>query len=302
MRPTFILHIGLHKTGSTFLQNFCALNRIRLQELGVVYPGAATQWHAHHPLVWSMGVNHPRHIPENGDTAFYVRQIIEEFDEISSRCHTLLLSSEDFEFMNPRNMDVIKKLFTRFDIKILAYLRPQSSYLESEYAQHVRMDETRFTGSIKDFYMRFDFMQRYNYLNLLQPYADRFGREAIIVRPFERAQFEGGDLLQDFCSAIGITLDDTLKKPSDKDSNISISGDALRALRAMNKLNLTVKERDSVIGILHKHAGDHKGTRIMSSDVSDRFKALFRDSNALVARTYLGRSDGQLFLDDATSS
>ena len=299
MRPTLFLHIGLHKTGSTFLQHFCAINRDRLREQGVMYPRAAIQWHGHHPLVWSMGVNHPHHNPEAGDTAFYIRQLIEEFD--NHVCQTLLLSSEDFEFMNSRNMDVLRKLFERFEIRVLAYLRRQDSYLESEYAQHVRMNETRFSGSIKDFYMRFDFMQRYNYLQLLQPYADRFGTGNIVVRPFQRSQFEGGELLQDFCHAVGINLTDEMEIPADGLSNISLSGDTLKALRAINRIDLADGERSTILKILNRHARSGKKPATDDKTLAG-FRALFAESNARVAQVYLGRENGQLFFEDSTSS
>ena len=35
---TLILHIGTPKTGTTSIQNFCGLNRERLDELGIHYP------------------------------------------------------------------------------------------------------------------------------------------------------------------------------------------------------------------------------------------------------------------------
>jgi hypothetical protein len=298
MKPKLYLHIGLHKTGSTFIQNFCAQNREQLAKKGVLYHQAAIKWNGHHPLVWSLGIRHPHHDPAEGDTESLAGKIINESKGYTS----IVLSSEDFEFLAPVHMKRLLELFEDFDIRIIAYLRRQDSYLESEYAQHVRMDETRSAGEIRDFYMSFDFMQRYNYMQLLRPWDNHFGKDALLIRPFQRAQMVSGSLADDFCATLGLTDAAGMVIPEEAESNISFSGTVLGAMREVNKLELTAEDRSQVLEILMKYSRKESET-ILAPRNLESFMKVFEKTNARVAQRYLGRSDGQLFLaEDETSS
>ncbi|MDA0978149.1 MAG: hypothetical protein O3B72_06310 [Proteobacteria bacterium] len=284
------LHIGLHKTGSTLIQNFCAANRQLLRERGLVYPQAASRLNGHHNLAWSFNIGNPNYSPELGSSEEIVREALAE----TKPGQDLLLSSEDFEFVPPPRLKLVLDSASVTDVIIIVYLRRQDAYLESEYAQHVRMDETRFSGSVQDFYMKYDFMQRYDYNRLLRPWEQAFGRESLIVRPFERGQFHGGDLLKDFCAQLGMNWSDAFAVPAAGEANVSLSPDVLAVVRELNKLDMEAEHRQQVLHIL-AHYSRQQSCSLLSEDLSCSFRQIFQQSNALVAERYLGRTDEPLF-------
>ncbi len=282
-----VLHIGLHKTGSTLIQNFCTANRDRLQHQGFIYPETPTRWGGHHLFAWSFNIGNPHYEPADGTSDELAAAMFTEMAGASN----LLISTEDFEFVNPHE---IKRILGDHTYRVICYLRRQDTYLESEYAQHIRMDETRFTGSIQDFYMRYDFMQRYDYQRLLVPWDQAFGPEALHIRPFERIQFHAGDLLQDFCYHAGINWEGDFDIPSAAQANVSMSAPVLNAMREINKLDLSVEDRNAVIDILGNYS-QQGGGALLEMQVAEDFRRVFQPTNGFIARRYLNRNDGQLF-------
>jgi len=87
-----ILHIGLHKTGTTSFQNACFANRESLIERGILYPTESTLTLGttqHQGLVASLRFG------ERDDIA----RRIQKLAEISLEYEALLLSSEDFSYL-----------------------------------------------------------------------------------------------------------------------------------------------------------------------------------------------------------
>ena len=79
-----IIHAGLHKSGSTYLQHICNDNAQRLAEQGVYY-APQSGYPAHHDAAWRILIGDPQ--PLLAMIAQARRQ----------QCHTVLLSSEDLE-------------------------------------------------------------------------------------------------------------------------------------------------------------------------------------------------------------
>ncbi len=295
MTQKLYVHIGLHKTGSTFIQNFCTANRDLLASQGICYPRSATKWKGHHVLAWSFGIKHPHYSEADGSTEELTNAIKQEADGSD-----ILISSEDFEFMGPLEMKALRQNFQGFEIKIISYLRRQDSYLESTYAQHVRMENIRFSGDIRDFYMKFDFMQRYNYLSLLRIWESHFDDKAIVARPYQRSQFKNGSLLKDFCDTTAIHLNTEFLLPPKEDANISLSSDILAALSQINKIEINSEDRAEIIRILAKYSRTDAPNNLTPRNAAD-FQALFNLTNKRVAARFMGRVDGQLFADDEPS-
>ena len=86
-----LLHVGLHKTGSTALQRFLANAAEELRVRGVLYPvsGRPANSEGHHNIAWQMG----------GDRRFrsFAGTLDDVASEISSFPGDAILSSEDFE-------------------------------------------------------------------------------------------------------------------------------------------------------------------------------------------------------------
>lgn len=124
-----ILHIGGAKTGTTSLQMFLAMNRDRLQDMGIHYPGPKA---AHHflSLPYKGGnQNYVRHLGlktqseiEDHYSKYWLAAQIERPPE---HAHTLLLSSESLGTLGYANwmhlLDKLKPFYQEF--KAILYLR-----------------------------------------------------------------------------------------------------------------------------------------------------------------------------------
>ena len=121
-----IIHNGLHKTASTYVQTlFCTISTSIL-ERGIYYEAGE-----HHPVAWAV-----------------LRGDFEPFRKMISRarasgCHTIIVSAEDLEnllFDLPTAQSLESEAF-RSGIKAIDWLicvRPQSDYFWSLYAEMSR--------------------------------------------------------------------------------------------------------------------------------------------------------------------
>lgn len=82
-----VIHCGLHKTATTSFQKICDTNRNILYELGVNYPNFREhKQHSH--LLWEVQKSGLETL-----SAFLQKS----FSESKNKCHTVLISGEDFE-------------------------------------------------------------------------------------------------------------------------------------------------------------------------------------------------------------
>ena len=89
-----IIHIGLHKTGTTSIQGFAADHRQELAEAGICYPVAGSfPWYpAHHGIAWQARGD-VRFDPAYGGIEEAIRELLESPAPVG------LISSEDFSWL-----------------------------------------------------------------------------------------------------------------------------------------------------------------------------------------------------------
>lgn len=132
---TLILHIGLHKTATSYIQNVLSTRRIDLLSEGILYPttGAVDN------VVLST-----RSGAQSGHAEFFWaedrRELMAQLlNERPDAAGTVLLSSEDFSL--PRRRMHTERLLRDFaafgTIKVVLVLRRQDAWLESYYKQFV---------------------------------------------------------------------------------------------------------------------------------------------------------------------
>lgn len=149
-----VIHIGTHKTGTTFLQHKLALARPWLEERGFVYPDLGRP--AHHPLI-AHWVGLKRELEFCPDPV-PVWQAIAAAHVDSDR--TVVLSSEEFSRVTVNRPDfrAIREWFQGYEsVRLICYIRDQLSYLQSIYtevskvinptAPHAMMEEAIRTGT-----------------------------------------------------------------------------------------------------------------------------------------------------------
>lgn len=127
-----VIHIGTHKTGTTFLQHKLAHARPWLEERGVVYPDFGRP--AHHLLVahW-VGLKHE--LAWCPDPPAVWKAIAAEH---AGSDRTVLLSSEEFSRATANRPDfkAIRGWFEGYEsVRLICYVRDQLSYLQSIYTE-----------------------------------------------------------------------------------------------------------------------------------------------------------------------
>lgn len=248
-----VLHFGLHKTGSTSIQQFL---RRQLNDPAFFYPESGRDPHLQDNCQNRILVAAFRASPEQyhahakeGASRVLLRERGQLFKtqlqtwakEEGTR--TLILSAEElsnFEFDEVQTMAQFLRHLTS-EISGIGYVRKYKELQESRFQQAVRMPGPR-RWLLPPEDKRF---ARFHYRDKIEKFLQIFGRNAVIVRKFDRNNLEQKCVVCDFCKTIGISQ----PSPLIAQENKSLSLDAIRLLYTHRKFCLTGLQReDSSLG------------------------------------------------------
>jgi hypothetical protein len=202
---TLILHIGLHKTASSYVQNVLSARRYDLLREGVLYPTTGAVDDATVRTRDGAQSGHAL-FTRPGDRLGLVTELLTELPDTVSK---VLLSSEDFTLprRKPTPEQHLSGLSAFGTVKVILVLRRQDMWIESFYKQIVDQYNTSETRSFDEFLRQagpslLDFHRRFSaWRDLVGPenfhvlsYDDLPGGAAIYRRMLEIAGV-GGSLL-----------------------------------------------------------------------------------------------------------
>ena len=292
-KKTLYLHIGYPKTATSALQTFLWLNRSVLLKQGVLYPEKAGIVDvAHHEFAWCL---QDRNTDRTKTFKDYWAEVHEESG--ADKAHTVILSTEDFCRRQPlRELKRIQEVTKGWDVKVIVYLRRQDAWAESAYRQVVRGQPTRVSHPIS-FWIQSPLTARLDYREVLNSWAQGFSAENILVRVFEKQQLPNG-IFADFLETIGLKMNDGYRLPRKDVVNSSLSAEATEFLRQINTLPLTdTQHRKLTTALLHiSPQTESEKVFFMSPKERRDLLELYDPANSEIARTYLNREDGKLFL------
>jgi len=276
------LHVGLHKTGTTAIQDFLFLNRDKLLSQGYLYP--ITEFHplGQQRVAYAFNGEVNPHLDQS--KVSQNEELFEKLTQVISQDNyqVLIVSSENFTPSG--NKSVLKKIkhfFCEFDIKIVFYLRRQDSYKESLYREHIKLPNSE-TVSFK----RFNVPYVLDYEKRLKPWVDVFGEQNIIVRSYDQLISEKADVINDFCEIIGLDISQ-YEKPK-KNSNSTISNIAMELIRALNSLDIDHIERGRVNIAVRKFCDESDLKKVWRlSNNSKKILSKYSKSNTSVAERFL---------------
>jgi len=198
-----VIHIGLQKTGTTFLQHSLNTCQRALVAHHLIYPDPvagldAAGGSAHHFLAHAVMGHRLGHTPAaNFDRlethVAALRAVCAEAAAQPDR--TVLISSEDFSRFRLRHIRRLRALFPDQDFRILVYLRRQDAWLEAMYGQVLKQGRYQDHDELVE-----QSQEHVDYVALLAPWARVFGDSRLIIRAYEG--FEHGELWADFCTAL----------------------------------------------------------------------------------------------------
>jgi len=183
---TLVLHIGLHKTATTYVQNVLSSRRYDLLREGVLYPLAGSG-------LLARGVDRPvintRDGAQSGHALFTRpgdRQgsVAELLDELPDSVSTVLLSSEDFSLGRMTAKEYLARFSVFGTIKVVLVLRRQDLWIESFYKQVVDQYGNFETRSFEEYLAQegqrlLDFHARFS------PWRDLVGPDGFHVLSFD---------------------------------------------------------------------------------------------------------------------
>ncbi|MFB6344813.1 MAG: hypothetical protein ABEK50_03455 [bacterium] len=236
-KPLFI-HIGYHKTATTWFQNQVFNNHPQLEYLGKAYPD--------HPSFRMSELK--EHIISAPDTVFSVSDtqdllssILDDHPLNGSTLYGMSyegLSAGD-NWFGGRNFyvaDRLKSVFEDFDVKILVGIREQTSMVESMYSEYVKLGGSESLERLlfSPFSEADDLLEKLKYAPVIDHYKDRFGANNVKVYLFERFKQDKQKVLEDICDFLGITVPDLQDETTSKKSNPRLSRFGLGSMRLAN--------------------------------------------------------------------
>jgi len=210
-----ILHIGMHKTGTTSLQQTLGDSRDILLKHNIYYPSIKPFNHS---------ANFPPIVMKNPLKFEIFRQRgIYEMDNARKECNRLMrlwtgefksfkhgnfiISGEELSKMEEGDVLNAKKLLEKYfdDILIIIYIREPSSFIPSVISEFVKHGGRKIIS--ENYTKKFPF-----YKARIQQYINVFGQDKIIVRPFDKKHMKNNDLFDDFFHSLDIDFNTKLLK------------------------------------------------------------------------------------------
>ena len=296
MKKTLYIHIGTHKTGSTAIQNFLALNRPELQRHGVLYPG--TTLNHYYVAAEISAAEQP--FSNNKTELFRVFSEIRDNLNDVGKC---IISAENFYGNCETACPNIRKILDFFQIdvqvKIIIFFRPQVSLIESFYQQLVKSIIDRSTLTFSQYLQNpYAFCDYYQQANL---WAACFGKENIIIRRYDPSQTRT-KIYEDFLSAVNLSGQFEWEIPPALEMNKGLQNDTVEFLRWLNILRIDGQVFRRVVDLLQKvDSAGQKSCNFIGMQEAARLKRLYEGSNRMVAIEYLNSPDGILFPGELTS-
>jgi hypothetical protein len=289
------LHIGLGKTGTTSLQNYFWANRKRLKQNGILYPELGIVAGAHHIL--------SPHVPPFLKDVWNFLPVEDWAPKLLRMAdRPVLLSSELISSAAP---DVVgrfaEQILRFFDTKVIIYVRRQDHLIVAGYNQQVKAGTQLLdiASALRILFGRFDFKDR------IEPWLNGFGRENLIVRPYERRQLLHGDIRRDFLEGVFGLQDTSRFQVANTNENPRFTYSALEYKRMINNVvrdtQTSTKFNEPLLA--YSAAIDQNSTAIFhESDLLAGIERKMildrsREVNSWIARELMGRPDGILFKD-----
>jgi hypothetical protein len=198
-KPRLVVHIGMHKTGSTAIQEALLAARDELAQAGFFYP----------PTDRELDVD-PRQAKHghlcnaawrgSAETMAQARATLAQQIQASG-AHTTIVSEEGFSGPSPRGAGFFMPFTEAFDVEAVCYLRRQDLFLESMFNQIVKRGVDAVETDIVSFAAAQSTRRRLNYLAMLAHW--RQAGIKLTVAEFDQARRDGG-LLNHFANLVGL--------------------------------------------------------------------------------------------------
>ena len=169
-------------------------------------------------------------------------------------------------------------------MRVLVYLRRQDQWYSSFYNQDVK-GIRQWSHSAYQFYQTHQVFQR-DYVSLLRPWRDAFGRDNVVLRPYEPSQWPGGDIVRDFCRVVGLP---ELAATGESD-NEGLGFHQLYLKQCLNRVGFEPALNAQVLEILLRLCPEApaRDTLFVDQRLYQRYRVGWEEVNRRLEEEYLG--------------
>jgi hypothetical protein len=241
MQKTVYLHIGSPKTGTTFIQSYLSDNSgLLLSKERILYPLSGRNVIAHHPLAGDIrnkfnGDTIAGHAYGDNSRGDNWENLLKELEDKELLFDSVILSSEDFFVLFRKGelkaIEAIHDLLSAYKVVVVLYLRRQDQLVDSLFNQSIKA--TLSTNADLGKLIGEHPVTRKNYFEIVSAWATIFGKDNVLIRPYEPNSFKDRDLLSDFCSAVSLVPDKSFSIPA-KQQNERLALEELYLKRSLN--------------------------------------------------------------------
>jgi len=285
------VHIGMPKTGSSAIQALLVLNPQLLANHGISYP-----WQTEFGQEFQTSAGNASHLHQ-----WIVQSEHEQFERALKEIESekIILSSEVL-FQSARLApQLFAQFFSRYDLKIICYIRRIDDLLESCINQLVKAD------GWTDYSDLSIIINDHDYASTLTKLADFIPLGNIMVRPYAKNRFLGGSIYRDFLNCIGFGIADVSVTLPGRHVNPSLNRDAFEFRRALNSirgLNSDGDLKNKINGLLAQYSVELVDSKKNILTSSERVKVLEQYSERMANFTKLFFPDQvELFENTKTS-
>lgn len=310
-KPRIIVHIGSTKTGSTYLQHLLDKNRPALLREGVWVPEVGLFWQPTRPRKQAGHSNFFIAVLENNNAL--LDHIERGLAFMNGKIHTIVLSSEAF-FLKQEKQDsqTMKDYFDGYPMEVIAYIRRQDEWANSQYCEFVAGGAiSRVDVPIAEWLEDPNTRRWMDYRIPLKAWSDTIGSENVTVRIFDKSEFVGGNLLEDFSHAANLPQLLDLPKPEEKEQNEArLTSGHVELTRLFNTRKFaTLDDYFSFIEEIGDALTKWRRARelpqpkpwMLSEEQADELMVFYAEANAEIASEYFGRKDAPLFSERGVS-
>ncbi len=301
-KPRLIIHIGSTKTGSTFIQHFLEKNRAALLRGGLYVPEVGLFWQqtrphkqAGHADFVAEAVQGKSKLKEHVDAAIALTE---------NRIHTVILSSEAY-FLNSNAIELARH-FSDYDVEIVTYLRRQDDWSNSQYAEFVAGGAVgRVDTPIEEWLKTDQTRNRLNYYGQMKLWETVVDKSKIHIGVYDRARLKDDDIISDFLELAQLQDYTDLPRPEAEQENRFPFGTAhVNLIRRLNKNTWPdrnayfnfIEDAGQRVSQLRKRNGlSNCKLNLLTNMQRQSVLDSVAQTNASLAKEYLGRDDGLLF-------
>jgi len=174
---TLILHIGSHKTGSTYLQKVFKDHRLLLAEKSLLYPitGCGILF-GHHEIFNAIRT-------KNNKIDSLMQQLA---DEHANNYNTIFLSSENFEYLAPDEINELMSYFDYNEIKIIYFYRAWTPLCYAMWQEEIKHGSTTEYESYCLKHIAYPLMSNLlNYSRIMDNYEKIVGHENLLIASYD---------------------------------------------------------------------------------------------------------------------